>query len=262
MRKFLTLAVAAALVTGAAFAQSPMNASSWAIRPNATATPNPGAANGSGFGVFAGAGGVGPTSTNNDDSCDIGVAPAATLLLPNFEVSVVQDRTQARDVLFSITNVSNRPQIAHVTIWTDRSFPVIDFNLFLTGYDVVPVSLYDIIVRGQIPPTSVTTTLGSLSLSNTGSPGAGSNPNWAVSAVGNCTSLPGAIPSINADGTPVAGTLLADLQNALTVGTYGTLTGVGNSHPGLAVGYVTMDVANTCSTTLPTRSGYYTTEIL
>ena len=29
-----------------------------------------------------------PTTTDNDDSCDIGVAPAATLLLPYFEVDL------------------------------------------------------------------------------------------------------------------------------------------------------------------------------
>ena len=29
----------------------------------------------------------GPITTNNDDSCDIGLYPAATLLLPYFEVS-------------------------------------------------------------------------------------------------------------------------------------------------------------------------------
>src|SRR6266581_4042122 len=63
----------------------------------------------------------GPTTTNNDDSCDIGVAPAATLLLPYFEVDLVNRTTTT---LFTITNVSRLPQIAHVTIWTDRSFAV------------------------------------------------------------------------------------------------------------------------------------------
>ena len=31
---------------------------------------------------------LGPATTNNDDSCDIGAAPAATLLLPYFEVDL------------------------------------------------------------------------------------------------------------------------------------------------------------------------------
>ncbi len=52
-------------------------------------------------------------TTNNDDSCDIAVAPAATLLLPFFEIDVT---TPAGDTtLFTITNVTSAPQIAHVT---------------------------------------------------------------------------------------------------------------------------------------------------
>src|SRR5215216_1332535 len=67
----------------------------------------------------------GPATTNNDDSCDISVAPAATLLLPYFEVDI--DDPAGETTLFTITNVSNEDQIAHVTLWTDYSFPVIDF---------------------------------------------------------------------------------------------------------------------------------------
>ena len=44
--------------------------------------------------------------------------------------------TVRRTTLFTITNVTRLPQIAHVTVWTDWSFPVLDFNIFLTGYDV------------------------------------------------------------------------------------------------------------------------------
>jgi len=73
------------------------------------------------------------STTNNDDSCDIGTYPAATLLLPYFEVDTAQ---RGVDTFFTVTNVSSLPQIAHVTIWTDWSFPVLDFSLFLTGYDV------------------------------------------------------------------------------------------------------------------------------
>ena len=74
-----------------------------------------------------------PATTNNDDSCDIGTAPAATLLLPYFEVA--QART-SETTLFTITNTSQFPHIAHVVLWTDFSYPVIDFNIYLTGYDV------------------------------------------------------------------------------------------------------------------------------
>src|SRR6185369_11401926 len=90
-----------------------------------------------------------PSTTNVDDSCDIMVTPAATLLLPYFEVETTANKT---DTFFTITNTSALPQIAHVTVWTDWSFPVLVFNVFLTGYDVQSISLFDVIAGGVIAP--------------------------------------------------------------------------------------------------------------
>src|SRR5436309_3362904 len=89
---------------------------------------------------------VQPSTTNNNDSCDITVAPAATLLLPYFEVDTQAQIGTGTTTLFTVTNASRYPQIAHVTVWTDWSFPVLNFNLFLTGYDVQGINLYDVIV--------------------------------------------------------------------------------------------------------------------
>src|SRR5438874_490658 len=72
----------------------------------------------------------------NDDSCDIGVAPAATLLLPYFEVDFVSTARTAQTTLFTVTNVSRLPQVAHVTLWTDWAYPALNFNLYLTPYGV------------------------------------------------------------------------------------------------------------------------------
>jgi len=247
MKKTLILALVATLgLTGAAFAQS--SRSLRQASPDATFT----------FGVGGAA--AGPSTTNNDDSCDISVAPAATLLLPYFEVETA---TRATDTFFTITNVSRLPQIAHVTVWTDWSFPVLDFNIFLTGYDVQPLSLYDIIVTGVIAPgsglggTSSSTTPGSLSGSNS------SNPNFA--AVTNCSGLPGTYNSA----------VRAATQSALTTGIYnapGFGSSCGSTRVGsdasthttatTAVGYVTVDVSSVCSTTLPTSAIYFASEIL
>src|SRR6266550_1117221 len=134
MKKLITLAIMATLVAGSAFAQRHYTAT-----PDATFQ----------FGVGGAA--AGPSTTNNSDSCDIGVTPAATLLLPYFEV---ETSTRANTTLFTITNTSRRPQIAHVTLWTDWSSPVLDFNIFLTGYDVQGINLYDVIVSGIIAPPS------------------------------------------------------------------------------------------------------------
>src|SRR5439155_26255652 len=91
------------------------------------------------------------------DSCDIGVAPAATLLLPYFEVDFVSAAATARTTLFTITNTSRMPAIAHVVLWTDWSFAALDFNIFLTGYDVQSINLYDIFNPGMIAPITQTT---------------------------------------------------------------------------------------------------------
>ena len=143
MRKLTVLAsVAAVLVSGSVFAAG--------LTKQANATFTPGGLTSGGI-----AAGFGPTSTNNDDTCDIGNAPAATLLLPYFEVDLGTAGT-GRTTVFSITNVSPYAQIAHVTLWTDWSFPVLDFNIFLTGYDVQPINLYDVIARGFIGATTGT----------------------------------------------------------------------------------------------------------
>src|SRR3954463_10663618 len=127
MKKLLVLAMMATLLmAGSAFAV------------NRHLTPAPDATFQWGLPGVAG----GPTTTNNDDSCDIGVTPAATLLLPYFEVEVDEPPLLARTTIFTIVNTSQYPQIARVTIWSDLAFPVMNFNLFLTGYDVEPVNLY------------------------------------------------------------------------------------------------------------------------
>ena len=93
-----------------------------------------------------------PATTNNDDSCDIALQPAATLLLPYFEVDFKSPPESAATTLFTIQNVSQYPQIAHVVLWTDWSFPALDFNVFLTGYDVQGINLYDVFARWDFPP--------------------------------------------------------------------------------------------------------------
>src|SRR6266508_6263572 len=102
--------------------------------------------------AFAGTSTINPTTTNNDDSCDIAVQPAATLLLPWFEVDFKSPQTTATQTLFTVQNVSPLPQIAHVVIWTDWAFPALDFNIFLTGYDVQGINMYDIFARATIAP--------------------------------------------------------------------------------------------------------------
>ena len=80
--------------------------------------------------------------------CTIDAVPAATLLVPYFEVNL--DDANGVTTLFSINNASAAPTIAHVIFWTDWSFPTVDFDIFLTGYDVVGVNVRDVF-NGNIP---------------------------------------------------------------------------------------------------------------
>lgn len=225
MKKLLTLAMVVTLVTASVALAAPREF----VAPNAT------------FGSGA------PSTTNNDDSCDIANAPAATLLLPVFEVDFNGAPAVAVNTIFTITNTSSIPQIAHITLWTDFSFPVLDFNVFLTGYDVQGISLYDIIARGLLPGGGNQSSEGSLSEDND------ANLNFASSADTNCANLPTQIPA----------SILNDIRTALTAG---TTVGCGSARVGSthtnAVGYVTIDVGNTCSQSLPTDPAYYTGEIL
>jgi hypothetical protein len=194
----------------------------------------------------------GPATTNNDDSCDISVTPAATLLLPYFEVDLTNPAGET--TLFTITNTSNLDQIAHVTLWTDYSFPVIDFNIYLTGYDVQAINLFDVISRGVIAPDNGTGTAVAVPGRNTArrAPTSVVNPTLDLSR---CDRLPGPILEY-----------VPRMQSAFTQGRvadFGTLEGcdlVGGTHQN-AVGYATVDTADLCSTSLPTDPGYFTSEI-
>src|SRR5918911_410653 len=236
MKKLIVLMAVLLLVAGSAFAGS------LRVAPNATFNN-----------------GLLPTSTNNDDTCDIAsAAPAATLLLPYFEVDFNSPQTTARTTLFTIVNVTDLPQIAHVVLWTDWSFPALDFNIFLTGYDVQGINLYDIFARGQIAPGPTGTSGGTSSLTTVPTnPTAGSQPaaNTANTLLdtSNCTNLPGDFSRNTA--------LLRDLQLIFTTGK-ATGAGIpctaqaGSAHTN-AIGYVTIDVMSSCNTSLPNQGIYF-----
>src|SRR6266542_345782 len=78
------------------------------------------------------------------DDCDIVLQPAATLLLPYFEVDFKAQQQAATQTLFTIQNTSHLPQIVHVTVWTDWGFAALNLPVFLTGYDGQGSHLYDV----------------------------------------------------------------------------------------------------------------------
>ncbi len=169
--------------------------------------------------------------------------PAATLLLPYFEVAT----DQSTDTLFSVNNASAAPALAHVTVWSDQSIPVLDFDVYLTGYDVQSFSLYDVLVNGNLPDTGfIASNEGQFSLPNTNFAGCGSG--------------------LSGDGPPfydpLSGTFIAVIEAALTgnpipAGAAAGLCAGANYGDGLLRGYVTVDSVSECSQAFPNSPGYF-----
>ena len=190
------------------------------------------------------------------DDCDIALRPAATLLLPYFDVDVSAPQQSAAQTLFTIQNISPLPQIAAVTLWTDWGFPVIRFNIFLTGYDVQGINLYDILVHAVIAPGPSSYQSGTSSETEVPH-----NP------------TPGSQPAQN-DGNPkisltycryLPGTFGENYRKDLAlIFTTGKPTGAGIPCPKQsgerhehAIGYATIDVVSACVFTLPSDKGYW-----
>lgn len=187
------------------------------------------------------------------------VVPAATLLLPYFEVDFANPNPLvAVTTLFSINNASAAATIAHVTLWTDWSVPTIDFDVYLTGYDVQSINVRDIFASGNLPvtadrPRDPLDTISPQAIGPTYP-----NTTWdPVAGIANCGSnLPFTNPA-------VAGALLTFIRLAhtgqlvpgpapLTVGCYGV-----NHGDNIARGYITVDDANQCSLQFPGDPGYF-----
>jgi hypothetical protein len=102
--------------------------------------------------ALAGALVLGVGSVAYANVCAFDPAPAATLLFP-FVSYNYNAGANGYNTLMAITNVSSDAQIAHVTLWTDYSTAILDFNILLTGYDVVTFDIRNILENGQLPVT-------------------------------------------------------------------------------------------------------------
>lgn len=93
--------------------------------------------------------------------CAYDNVPGATLLVPYFRVSGVVNSggyidSSGTDTDVSFVNVSTPGIIAHVTVWNKYSKAVLDFNVPMTGKDVVTMSMRDVLngnlnVNGTTP---------------------------------------------------------------------------------------------------------------
>ncbi|HEX6861828.1 MAG TPA: hypothetical protein VF414_03375 [Thermoanaerobaculia bacterium] len=182
--------------------------------------------------------------------------PAATLLLPYFEVDL--KGPQGITTLFSINNASATAIVAHVTFWTDKSIPTLDFDVYLTGYDVVTINIRDIF-NGILPRTADDA----------------NDPTDQISHQGILSqdlNFPGVTGPCGAPGTlynpfPTPTLTTAFLNNHLrpahtggpSTAVFGGRCAAAFYGDNIARGYVTVDTVNSCNLSFVADPGYATT---
>ncbi|HEY2293832.1 MAG TPA: hypothetical protein VGM86_24270 [Thermoanaerobaculia bacterium] len=175
-----------------------------------------------------------------DEKCTVGLSPAATLLLPYFEVD--PGSPTGLTTLFSINNASVVAVLANVTVWTDLGVATFSFPVYLTGYDVQTINLRDLF-NGNLPQTA----------------SAGQDPIDTISPKGpysqdinfaSCSALPP--PAL-----PAA--FVAHLRAAHSGQFSAVLNGCAgqNLGDGRLRGYVTVDTVSACAPLAPGDSGYF-----
>lgn len=171
----------------------------------------------------------------------IGDQPAATLLLPYFEVDL--ENPAGANTLFSINNASASAILAHATVWSAMHVPVLTFDVYLTGYDMQTINLRDVI-NGVLPRTATD----------------GQDPLEVISNQGpisqdiNFASCNSVLPP-----TTLPTSTVNHVRAALT-GQQSPLTGQCSSLSDgtlVARGYVTVDTVNQCTSATPATAGYF-----
>ena len=167
--------------------------------------------------------------------------PASTLLFPYFEV----DPTNPNGVttVLGIQNASATAMLLNVTLWTDYGLPTAHFMIYLTGYDVQTIDLYDFFVNGQAPVTASD----------------GQDPTDTISPQGNFSqdinfgpSCAGVLPP----GQVFGPELLAAHSGGPSVEYFGGNCGSKNYGDGRLRGYITVDTTNSCTSMTPASAGY------
>lgn len=175
--------------------------------------------------------------------CTLDNVPAATLLLPYFELNL--DDSYNETTLFTVGNASAAATVAHVVIWTDLGVPTFNFDIYLTGYDVQSVNLRDLFVFGQLPQTA----------DPAGDPRDTISPKGPFSQDTVFPNCAGRLPP-----PPLPSVFLHHLAAAHTGGPSTLLKGLCaglNWGDAVARGYVTIDAARSCSFSFPGDAGYF-----
>jgi hypothetical protein len=160
-----------------------------------------------------------------EEGCNFGARPAATLLVPYFEVEL--DDPGGLTTLLAVGNANQGPALARVVLWTDWGIPTLAFDVYLKKDDVETINLRDVFA-GHLPET------GGVGFSH-------------------CT-----IPLTNPAIGPAEQARLAQQHTGQPDG-QNLCSGSGRAGAGIATGFLTIDALNRCSDAVryPIDEGYF-----
>ena len=187
-----------------------------------------------------------PTAATWAETCTLDQVPAATLLMPYFELNLNPHATD--DTVIAINNSEAAPALVQVTFWTNWAQPTITFSLFLTGYDVQTLSLREVFQLGNLPLTADQQSDPTDTVSPAG------NPAWDGSFPGCENFFPYFVNPL------VRGPNLDRLRNGHTGNGIAYLGGKclgANLGDNIARGYITFDSVSHCGVSFPSDAGYF-----
>ncbi len=186
----------------------------------------------------------------------IDYVPAATILIPYFEVDVSDaacaNATAGVTTLFAVTNTVADSTLVRVNLWTDWNVPLLGFDIFLTGFDIQTINLRDIFCFGRLPQTGLGSGNSPVGIGSSGLP--------TFETECNQSTMPGPPPFYEPLPEIVVNEIKAAYSGRALPGSSGC-AGSGQRGPEIAVGYITIDAAQDCPLFVdsPMAPGYFDT---
>jgi hypothetical protein len=154
------------------------------------------------------------------------VVPAATLLVPYFEVDADPETSSVTTELTIVNHETTSICLAHATLWTDLGIPTVNFNVQIPPGGVVEIDLYDLFADGELPFPAFGDT---------------------------CESLDEEMPTSASD-------LLAAHTGRSSSGLFGGQCGAVARSDRLARGFITIDAVDDCTDRTPRDATYFTSD--
>lgn len=178
------------------------------------------------------------------DICSVDPRPAATLLIPYFEVGTACTPGEA-NTRFTVTNIDAAPVLSRVQLWSNTGVPVFAFDIYLNGHDQHSVDLHELLCDGSLPSTGAGLPPGEgrLALPPQNFPGC------------NGGDTPGASPVYPALPPEATELFRAALSGQELPSAAGQCASIGNGR-GTADGYITIDAVESCGAPNLSQAGF------